>query len=85
MELDLPWSKNCIIPKISKIPEEAVNPGTNLPVLAREATLPTEKKIQINSAKLYVNAVILSINDNINLLEHLKQGLRRTISSNKYR
>ena len=44
MELDFPWSKNCIIPKISKTSEEAGNPGTNLPVLAREATLTTEEK-----------------------------------------
>ena len=44
MELDFLWSKNCIIPKISKTSEEAGNPGTNLPVLAREETLTTEEK-----------------------------------------
>ena len=39
---------------------------------------------QINNAKLYVPVVTLSIND-IQFLENLKQGFKRTISWNKYR
>ena len=39
----------------------------------------------ITSSKLYVPVVTLSINDNINFLENIKQGFKRTISWNKYR
>ena len=38
----------------------------------------------ITSNKFYVPAVTLYINNNINILEHLKQGLQ-IISWNKYR
>ena len=38
----------------------------------------------ITSTKLYVLVVTLSINDNIKILENLKQGFKRTISWNKY-
>ena len=37
---------------------------------------------QINNAKLYVPVVNLSVNDNIKFLENVKQGYKRTISSN---
>ena len=40
---------------------------------------------QINNAKRYVPVVTLSINDNMKFLENIKQGFKRTISSNKYR
>ena len=39
----------------------------------------------ITSTKLYVPIVTLSINDNIKFLENIKQGLKRTISLNKYK
>ena len=39
----------------------------------------------ISSTKLYVPVVTLSIDDNIKLLENIKQGFRRTICLNKYR
>ena len=45
----------------------------------------TGATFQINNAKLYVPAVTLSINDNIEFLENKKQGFKRTISWNKYR
>ena len=38
----------------------------------------------MNNAKLYVPVVNLSINDNIKFLENIKQGFKRTNSSNKY-
>ena len=50
-----------------------------------ETITTTSATFQINNAKLYVPVVTLSINNNINVLEHLKQGFRRTISWNKYR
>ena len=34
---------------------------------------------QINKAKRYVPIVTLSINDNINFLENIKQGFKRTV------
>ena len=39
----------------------------------------------ITSTKLYVPVVTLSINDNIKLLENIKQVLKRTIFWSKYR
>ena len=41
--------------------------------------------MQINSTKLYVSVVALSINDNIKFLGYLKQEFKRTVSRNKYR
>ena len=40
---------------------------------------------QINNAKLYVPVATLSINDNIKVLENIKQGFKRTFFWNKYR
>ena len=45
----------------------------------------TGATFQINYAKLYLPVVTLSINDNINFLENIKQGFKRTTSWNKYR
>ena len=45
----------------------------------------TSARFQINNAKLYVPVVTLSINDNIKFLENIKEGLKRTVSWNKYR
>ena len=39
----------------------------------------------ITCTKLYFPVITLSINDNIKLLENIKQGFKRTISLNKYR
>ena len=45
----------------------------------------TGATFQINNTKLYVPVVTLSITDNINVLENIKQGFKRTISWNKNR
>ena len=47
-----------------------------------ETTLTTGATFRINSAKLYVLAVIFSTNNSIKFLEHIKQGYRWTISWN---
>ena len=83
-EIDLSWSKECIITEISITPAVAENLSVNLPVQAREAIQITEATFQINNAKLYVPLVTLSINDNIKFLENIKQGIKRVISWNKY-
>ena len=80
IELDLPWSRYCIISEISKTPAASANP----PVPAVEATHTTGATFQINNAKLYVPVVTLSINDNIKFLENIKQGFKTTISWNIY-
>ena len=58
IELDLSWSRDCIISKISKTPAVPANP----PVTAVEATETVGAAFQINIAKLYVSVVTLSIN-----------------------
>ena len=50
-----------------------------------EPILRTGAIFQINNAKLYVPAVLLSTNNNPKFLEHLKQGFRRTVSWNNSR
>ena len=49
------------------------------------ATATTGAKFQINNIKLYVSVVSLLTNDNIKLLENIKEGFKRTIYWNKYR
>ena len=79
IELDLSWSRFCVISEILRT--YAV--PANSPVPAVEATQTIEAIFQINNAKLYVPAVTLSINDNIKFLENIKQGFKTTISWNK--
>ena len=45
----------------------------------------TGATFQINNANFYFSVLTVSINDNIKFLENVKQGLKRTISWNKYR
>ena len=49
------------------------------------ATTAASATFQTINAKLCVPVVTLSINDNVKFLENIKQGFKRTISSNKYR
>ena len=80
IELDLSWSKECIISEISRTFRKVGNPPVQ-----QVAKAITGAILQINNAKLYVPVVTLSINDNIKFLENIKQGFKRTISWNKYR
>ena len=72
IELDLSWSKECIVSERSITSAIA----GNLPTPARQTTGAT---FQINKAKFYVLVVTLSINDNIKFLENIKQAFKRTI------
>ena len=83
IELDLTWSKYCVISQVSKT-FRAVDPNAD-PVAYEVATETTAATFQTNNAKLYVHVVTLSINDNIKCLEKIKQAFKRTISWNKYR
>ena len=85
IELDLPWSEECIISEISIIPRIPGNREANPPVQEVAAMQTAAATFQINNAKLYVSVVTLSINDNIKFLESIKLGFKRNISWNKYR
>ena len=78
--------KYCKVPKYNgqdcRIPG---NPNANPPAQEVQAIQTTATTFQINHAKLFVPIVTLSINDNINFLENIKQGFNRTVSWNKYR
>ena len=54
-------------------------------ILYTTAIQTTGATFQINSAKLYIPVVTLSVNNNIKFLENIKQVFKGTIFSNKYR
>ena len=85
IELELSWSKECIISEIYKTPEVPANPNANPPNILINITAKTSATFQMNIAKLYVPVVTSSINDNFKFLENIKQGFERTISWNKCR
>ena len=75
VKLDLSWSKECMISEIYKTLEVPANPDANSPnPLIKATTTTTSATFQINNGKLYVPVVTLSINNNINILENIKQG-----------
>ena len=84
IELDLSWSKECIISEISITPRVPANPDANSLVQEVAAIQTTGVTFKINNAKFYFPVVTLSINDNIKFLESIKQGFKGEISWNKY-
>ena len=82
IELDLKWTKNCVISEISRI-LWAADPNAN-PVEYELVTATTGVTFQINNANLYVPVFTLRINDNITFLENIKQGLKRITPWNRY-
>ena len=75
----------CIISETSIISRISGNADVN-PTVEEVSVIETASAIfQIGNAKLYVPVVTLSINDNIKVLENIKQGLKIAISWNKYR
>ena len=72
IEIDLSWSKECIISELSITPRVAGNPDARPTVQAREAIQTTGATFLINNVKRYVPVVTLSINDNIIFLENIK-------------
>ena len=84
-ELDLSWSRYCVISEISIILRISPNPNANPTVQEKATTQTNGATFQHFIAKSYVPVVTLSINDNINFLENIKQGFKRTISWNTYR
>ena len=70
------WSRNGINSRISRTAAVAANVDTVTPVQAVEATATTSATFFILSAKLYVPAVTLSINNNIKCLEYRNQPVK---------
>ena len=81
MVIDFSWSKECVISEIPIIPRIPGNPDANQPVQEMPTIQTTAGIFQINN----VPAVTLSINNNIKILENIKQGFKKIIYWNKYR
>ena len=73
VELVLIWFKNCVL--ISRSKRDA-DYGANL---VYEIDNPEDATFQIRDTKLYVSVVTLSKENDINLLEQLKTGFKKTI------
>ena len=84
-ELYLLCSKDCVISEISRTPAVPANPAGNPSTERALLTQITSAIFQINSTKVYVTAVALSINDNIKVVENIKHGFTRKVSWNKYK
>ena len=74
------WFKNCVL--INKSTREA-NYGANQRVY--ETDNPEDTTFKITNIKFYAPVVTLSKENDIQLLEKLKSGFKRTIKWNKYR
>ena len=73
-EIDLAWSKACIISEISITAAIVGNPRARPLIQAREARQTTGATFHMINAKLYVPVVTLSIDDNMKLLENINPG-----------
>ena len=69
-------SKNCVLADMTTKDAEGYNPAIVAPI---------GLEFQITETKLYVSVVTLSKENDINLLEQLKTGFKRTIKWNKYK
>ena len=78
IELDLKWTKNCVISEISRTSVVPANP--TIPAIA--ATRIIGATFQINNAKLYVPVVALSIKDNIKFLENKRDLKEKFLGTN---
>ena len=78
-------SGNCITSETSRIYVVAANPVAYSLALTKIAISTLGATFQVSSTKRYVTVVTLFINDNIKVLENLRQGFERTISWNKHR
>ena len=80
VELILTWFKNCVL--IHKSTREA---NYDADPNVYEIDNPENATFKITDTKLYVPVVTLSKQNDIQLLEQLKAGFKRTIKWNKYR
>ena len=75
IELDLPWTRYCVITKVSRTPAVAANPNANLSFSTMTENQRTAATFQINNPKIFVQAVTLSVNYN-SFLENKKQRFK---------
>ena len=70
--------KNCVVSELLNNNEVSANLVGNPPIphFAKQFTTGAIYKV-LNSTKLYVPVVTLSMNDNIKFLENIKQGFRK--------
>ena len=80
VSLILSWSENCVLR--SKTTRDA-DLDTDPAVAA--VNNPANATLKITDKKLYVPVVVLSTENDNELLEQLKAGFKRTINWNKYR
>ena len=74
------WFKNCVlIDKLTRDADYEADPHVS------EINNPENAIFQITDTKLYVPVVTLSKENDIELLEQLKSGFKKTIKWNKYR
>ena len=76
VELILTWSKNCVLPDMTRRNAQVDNPAI---------VAPTGLEFKITDTKLHVPVVTLSKENDIKLLEQLKSGFKRTIKWDKCR
>ena len=74
VEIILTWFKNCVLADMT------VDADADPSIVA-----PSGETFKITDAKLYVPVVTLSKENDINLLEKIKSGFKKTIKWNKYR
>ena len=80
VKLILTWSKNCV--STNKSTREA---NYDADPVVYEIDSPEDATFKITDVKLFVPVVTLSKENDIQLLEQLKTGFKRTIKWNKYR
>ena len=73
-ELDLLWSKECIISELLNNTEAPTHPAANQPIAHLPEGPTTRATFGINNAKLNVPVVTLPINDNIKLSGNIKKN-----------
>ena len=72
IEHNLSWSEDCIISEILRTPKVPTNPASNEPTNHVPPTQTTQATFRINSTKLNVLVITLSINNNIKFLKNIK-------------
>ena len=73
-ELDLLWSKECIISELLNNTEAPTHPAANQHIAHLPEGPTTRATFEINNAKLNVPVVTLPINDNIKLSGNIKKN-----------
>ena len=80
IELDLSWSRNCVITETLRTAAVAANPTNS----ASAVTETTGATFQLNNTKIYVPVVTLSVNDNIKFQKIQSKDLKeKSLRANK--